>query len=152
MKPRVYLAGPVTGLSYHEANEWRLKVQRVLLPEIEAVNPLRGKEYLDSQIGPIEPSPQDGFCTDEAIIMRDYNDLRRSDVVLANLAIDHPADHPISVGTLFELAWAWEQRKIIVTVGGSDSLYDHPFVRHAITYAAMDLPDAIDYIKSALLP
>lgn len=148
MKPRVYLAGPVTGLSYHEANEWRLKVQRVLLPEIEAVNPLRGKEYLDDQTGPIAPSPLDGFCTDPAIVTRDYNDVRRSEVLLANLS----AAVPVSVGTICEMAWAWEWRKLVVVVGGNDSPYDNPFIRHFITYAAMDMPDAIDYIKSALLP
>lgn len=157
MKPYVYLAGPVSGLSYDEANDWRVKVTRVLLPDIICLNPLRGKEHLASKTSPIMPSPMDGFCTDQAIVMRDYNDVLRSAAVLVHLvppshSSSLGSDH-ISIGTLFELAWAFRLRKIVVATGvDADTAYNHPFVRQAVTYFAADLPDAVDFMKTVLIP
>jgi len=45
---KVYLAGPITGLSYEKAVDWRRYAQIVLLEEgdIVAVSPMRSKDYL----------------------------------------------------------------------------------------------------------
>ena len=43
---KIYLAGPICGLTYDGAQEWRDTFRKEIDPRIEAFSPLRGKEYL----------------------------------------------------------------------------------------------------------
>jgi hypothetical protein len=47
MKHYVYLAGPITGLTYEGATEWRnVAAEKLDSDKIETLSPLRGKNYL----------------------------------------------------------------------------------------------------------
>lgn len=55
MKYLAYLAGPITGLNFNNAIDWREKIIELLPEDIVGISPLRGKNYL-ANAGPIESS------------------------------------------------------------------------------------------------
>lgn len=42
----VYLAGPITGLTYNGCTEWREVVREKVSPYINTISPMRGKQRL----------------------------------------------------------------------------------------------------------
>lgn len=117
MTPKVYLAGPITGLDYAGATDWREYAVRWFRERgIEAYSPLRAKTYLKDEKS-IDGSPgayqrvhplsaPKGICT------RDRWDVSRSDVVLMNLL----GATRVSIGTMIEVGWADAYRVPIVLV------------------------------------
>jgi len=144
---RVYLAGPMTGLTYLEASVWRNWTSRRLAEfDIGCFNPFRGipeSEFDNSPTG--DKTAKNIFATQRGIVSRDFADVIRSDVVLANLrgARKH------TIGTCFEMAWAYLARIPLVVVMEEDgSVFDHPFVREAANWIVRDLETAVEVICS----
>lgn len=144
MRFRVYLSGPITGLTGPQASDWRAVVGKKLTEHgIRVLNPLRGGSYLSSQVPDIGKS-QEALLSDKALMRRDKADVYACDVFFANL-ID---TKQVSVGTLMEMAWAEDHNKIVVVAMNND-MHDHPFVREsAIIFKT--LQRAIDYILSCV--
>src|SRR5688572_21568512 len=112
----VYLAGPITGLSFDGATDWRGHAQGVLLDRgIRGVSPMRAKEYLKSEkslkaAGYSQPDMP--LSSAKGITTRDRWDCTNADVVLVNLV----GAERVSIGTMMELAWADSARVPIVLV------------------------------------
>lgn len=119
----IYLAGPMKGLTWKEANKWRKRMSFSLSPKIHTLSPLRACE-INNQ--PIDSAEDDLIKNTEAINIRDYNDVKRCDLVLVNLLDAHEK----SVGTIMEIAWAQVLRKPIVIIfdGGEDNAHNHPML------------------------
>src|SRR5688572_22571722 len=104
---RVYLAGPISHCSYGGCTGWREYVQKELADVgIEAVSPMRGKEYL-SHLQSISPGGQDYadlsvLSLPRGVMTRDRFDTMRCDAVLLNLL---GADR-VSIGSMIEVGWA----------------------------------------------
>lgn len=119
MKPRVYLCGPITGLSYCDSTDWRdYAICRLGENGMEGVSPLRGKEYL-AGLSTISGHGRDyahlgPLSTPRGVMTRDRFDATHCDAVLANLLY---ATH-VSIGSVMELAWADAHRIPIVAVMG----------------------------------
>jgi len=80
----VYFAGPITGLSYGSATDWRDYAKSKLDASIVGMSPLRGKSYL-SQIENIQNTHEDiALSCAKGITARDFNDCKRADMVIAN--------------------------------------------------------------------
>lgn len=45
----LYLAGPITDISYGNCTDWRTYVSSKLPPSIRAISPMRGKDYLKNE-------------------------------------------------------------------------------------------------------
>lgn len=148
MKPKVYLAGPISGLTYDEAEAWRFAAGQCLAPEIECFSPLRHKEFLHGR-GVLEGSyTENPLATDRGIMTRDHWDVRTSDLVLCNLL----GTSRVSIGTVMETAWCHVYRKPLVMVIEPDSnIHDHPMVREAIDYRVATLSAAAAVIRAVLL-
>jgi hypothetical protein len=67
------------------------------------------------------------IITNNSIVNRDRWMVRQADVVYMNLM---SADR-VSIGCMFELAWANEFNKYVVLAMGDDSIHNHAFVRIA---------------------
>jgi len=52
---KIYLAGPISGLTFEGAQDWRNYFTSKISPEIDCFSPLRGKDYLKIR-GPLEGS------------------------------------------------------------------------------------------------
>src|SRR6266436_3238829 len=79
----VYLCGLIS-TDFPESLQWRIDVATVLIEAgFKVLSPMRGKENL------VQTSPNGGLTdpklTESDIVLRDYGDVSRSDVVFAHL-------------------------------------------------------------------
>ena len=83
----VYLAGPITGLSYSKArNTWRHEIASLLPEHIHPLSPMRNKDFLEDQTvlaGDPGMYPEHALATPSGICTRDRNDVRNCDAMVA---------------------------------------------------------------------
>lgn len=99
------------------------------------------------------------------LIVKDYNLVYKADIILANLKLVTPEKPPL--GTVFELAWAWQLRKPIIAIVGEivpvhftcpkcseESIFDtinlyckHPFPASTFSATVDNVEDACRLIK-----
>ncbi len=139
----VYLAGLIS-TDRPQSLEWRDDAAFKLKAGwgIDSLSPLRGKDMTTSKDGGLSAADHNS----KSIILRDYNDIRQADVMLANFNM-WGSTRPM-VGTLMELAWAWEQKMPVVAVcDKSDRLMrDHPFINECVSHYCETIEEAIEFI------
>ena len=139
-KPLVYVAGPIAGCTWEETVEWRDHI-KAKLPECHILTPMRGKDFLHAMSAmPLTSANVDDkvnmseteavISSQHPIVVRDHWDVSRCDVLFVNL-LPSLATDKASIGTCFELAWAWKYQKPAVVVMNDGNPNDHPFVREA---------------------
>jgi len=150
---KVYLAGPIYGQTFDQANDWRDRAIQMLAPEVAGYSPLRGKEFLEEHIEvygrPIEEHP---LLSTRAIMERDFYDVSSSDVILVNLL---GASKP-SYGTVYELAWAFALRiPLVLIIEPKEELvglaHDHAWIV-STPFKVSTLEHGVAMVKSILLP
>jgi nucleoside 2-deoxyribosyltransferase len=157
MRPSVYLAGPITGLTYDGGSEWREDaVDEFEECGIDAYSPLRCKQYLRA-FGELSAKDQTGaynydgahpLSSDKGIMARDRNDVLRRDMVLANFL----GAERISIGTCIEVGWADAFRKPVVLVMEDDNIHRHAMMEEAAGFRVHTMVEAIEIVKAVLLP
>lgn len=125
-KSTVYLAGPISGKTTGEAIAWREKAATYLNQwGISCSSPMRGKEYFDvEQIleGSYEKHP---MSTSRAIMVRDSFDCRSASAILCNLT---ECGDRISIGTMIELGFAYENKIPVILAMQPGNVHEHPMV------------------------
>ena len=145
-RAKVYLSGPMAGLSYEQGTEWRDYVKDKLGNDINCLSPYRGKDYFKGQVITNQVYSQ-VMSTPKAITIRDRWDTVNADVVLVNLT-DY---QKFSVGTIMEIAWADAARVPVVAVIPTESEYiKHPILTQCCAYIVQDLDEAINIVKVLL--
>lgn len=165
---KIYLAGPITGLSWKEATEWRNWVTRELQPlGIQVYSPLRFKNYLShldkSSVDPsdsaVELSGKDDkpvladhydefvLSTQKGIMTRDRWDATRCDVLLVNFL----NAKKVSIGTIMEIAWADSKRIPTIVVMEPDNIHKHAMLLEAAGYVVKSLDEAVLVVKALLM-
>ena len=141
----VYLAGPITGLSYSGCTEWRAAaIERLATEGIKGLSPMRAKEYL-SHLTNISGTGHDYghlgvFASPRGVMTRDRFDCTRCDVLLVNLL----GAKAVSIGTVMEIAWADGKRTpIIVAIEPSGNPHEHMMIHEAIGFRVESLEDAL---------
>jgi len=147
----IYLAGPISGQTTENANDWRDEFTAKLRernPNFIGVSPLRceppGKDGIYS------PSyPDERFGTPKVIACKNRMDVRLCHATLAYLPDDK------SLGTISEVNWANEDEKPTIIVTGSARVRDNPVIQRTpwifhydhdlLTYHAFD--QALDVIE-----
>jgi len=138
---QVYLAGSISNLLPGQALGWRSAVtERLLAAGFVVADPLRGAEHNPRR--KIRPDTYDTpVLGDKAIVRRDMLDVLTSDIILANLL----KAKTVSIGTMFELAWAVAFNKLAVIVLDSKNLHLHPFTRES-GVIFRDLDEAVEFV------
>lgn len=143
---KVYLAGTIcTDDDYFQ--RWRRTASAMLANHgIVPLSPLAQKEVATSQDGGIT-----SCIPSNDILMRDWTMVRSAHLILANLKLVGDSGEPVKkplIGTFFEMAWAWDQKKpIIAVVEPGNYLFEkHPFLAGVITHAFPTLDEALDNI------
>jgi nucleoside 2-deoxyribosyltransferase len=145
---KIYLAGPISGLTYDGAQDWRDYFSAKIDPEIQCYSPLRGKQYLKMR-GPLEGSYEDfPLSTDTGITTRDRFDCMGADVVVFNLL----GAERISIGTMIELGWADAARNPAILIMEKGNPHEHPMLRQTTHFRVTNLEDAISIAEIILLP
>jgi nucleoside 2-deoxyribosyltransferase len=138
----VYLAGPITGLTYGEAEDgWRTDAALYLTAlGVSPLSPLRGTQYL-RDIGKLEKQYLNGspLSSPQGIVRRDFNDVKNCDAILANFLDANRA----SVGTCWEMGAAYALQKPVVAVLAPKSIHDHAFITQTAAYTFDNLEDAL---------
>lgn len=146
---KIYLAGPINGLTYDGAQGWRDYFSTRLDRRIKCYSPLRGKDFL-RQYGTLEDSyTVSPLSTDQGITTRDRNDCMGADLVVFNLL----GATRITIGTMIELGWADAMRRpAILVMEPQGNPHDHPMVRQTTHFRVDNLKDAITIAEAVLLP
>jgi len=145
----VYLAGPISGCTFDEAQDWRRYACEQFPQEIRSISPLRCKEGLRSKGIITDSYPDNPLTTDHGITTRDRQDCTRADALLINLL----GARKVSPGTPIEFGWADLKRiPMVVVMEDQGNPYDHPMVRDLIGFRTNNLDEGIAIIESLLMP
>jgi hypothetical protein len=151
----VYLSGPISGCTFGECTDWREYASRAFPAHIQGISPLRAKRFLEEK-GIIDKSYEDFVLgTSRGINTRDHFDTLRASAVLVNLLGCLKTDNPrVSIGTVGEMAWAWDHRVPIICAIEPDGLnvHEHPMLNEWIDYRVTSLDEAIETVVAVLSP
>lgn len=137
---RVYLAGGIQGMAFDECVSWRVNVSNVLAEYgIECLSPMRGKAYLQKEKSIKDSYEQHRMSTKAAIFARDKWDCLRCDIVLCNLL----KAKAVSIGSMFELAWACDRGKYIIVIMENVNPHVHAFVQESASVIVPTLGEAV---------
>ena len=131
----VYLAGLIA-TEHPETFAWRQQADLLLRGKFQVLSPLRGKEQLYDKV--LSTTTDGGLTstkhTNRDIIMRDYQDVSRSDIILVNLEVY--GSKRALLGTIYELAWAWDRKIPVVAICNSNNylMRQHPFVEQTVCH------------------
>lgn len=134
----VYLAGPITGCTDGEANDWRTWASINLSRSgcsIVGVSPLRCEPIVGDRYAPEYDDNQ--FGTPQVIAAKNQEDVRRCDVTLAYL----PATQPASVGTLQEIGWAAGLGKPIILVTDNEYVRNNAVIKATVPWRFPETDD-----------
>jgi nucleoside 2-deoxyribosyltransferase len=138
-KKALFLAGPLTGLSYGDALDWRTYVESKLPSDVIAFSALRGKEHVAKEAVLKDSYPEHLLSTPQGTITRDRYDVSRCDALFVNFL----KAERVSIGTIMEMAWADARRIPIILAMEKDNIHDHAFVRQVAAFITGDLDEAI---------
>ncbi len=148
----VYLAGPIAGLSYSGATDWREYVKRELQPAlINGLSPMRCKEYLAG----VAEFTADGdkyralsvLSSNKGIVARDRFDATRCAVLFVNLL----GAKTVSIGTVMEIAWADACRTpIVLVMEVSGNPHEHGMLTEVSGFRVETLDEGIAIVKAIL--
>ena len=147
-RPRVYLAGPITGCTYQGATNWRDAVAAQLAPDIVGVSPMRGKDYL-KKLATIGGTSAEAYTREsvlsspKGIMTRDRWDVATCDAVLMNLL----GAERVSIGTMIEAGWADAHRKPLVVVREPQNVHSHMMLDEASGFTVETLDEAVHIVK-----
>lgn len=137
----IYLAGPITGCTDGEANDWRATVSAVLgeiNPSFVGVSPLRCEPIKGERY---EPEYEDNqFGTPQVIAAKNKMDVRRCDITLAYIAEEQPA----SVGTLQEIGWACGMDKPVILVTDNEYVRNNAVIQATVPWRFPASPDGME--------
>lgn len=147
MSNYVYLAGPITGLTFSQATDWRIETMNKMPHWIHTLSPLRAKEYLKSECLKVEPLIKKQYedstmSSAKGINTRDYNDVKRSAAILVNF-LD---TNKVSIGTVMEIAWAKVFEIPIVLIINKGNIHEHPMIETSCGFIVNSLNEGIDTI------
>jgi hypothetical protein len=146
MSKLLFLAGPLTGISYKEAVEWRQYVESKMPKDILAFSALRGKPHVVKETVLKDEYAGHPLSSSRGIITRDRNDVSRADAVLFNLL----RAKRVSIGTTMELAWANLLRIPTIVVIEPGNIHMHAFVKETSDFVTDNLDEAIEIAVSVL--
>lgn len=144
----VYLSGNIS--SDPQTYTWREQATKLLEPEFLILNPVANPFNTELLYKHNLQTPVGDFLDDvfersqRLLIHKDYNSVRQADIILANLKLVS-TDKPL-IGTIFELAWAWQLQKPIIAVVDHGVFSKHIFCRAAISAAVYTVEAACNMI------
>jgi nucleoside 2-deoxyribosyltransferase len=154
----VYLAGPITGLSYGGTTSWREYVKMELATRgIRGVSPMRDKAYLSKEKAIGDSYDQLKIVTENrlktvlsgqrGIYTRDRYDCTHCDAIFANFL----GATRVSIGSVIELGWAnGHNIPIILAIEPEGNIHEHALVRECTGFRVETVNDGMDVVTSLL--
>lgn len=155
----VYLAGPISGKDYREATDWREWVRSHLAPGLVGVSPMRMKEWYKDHDPKSDTAYEWLRGIDEAAYLlsgethaighRDFMDVKRADMVMANLLGEEGSP---SRGTDLEIGWAIAFRTPVVIVTQDEAIIKHPLFRTHVAFIVPTLQMGVVAVNATMGP
>jgi nucleoside 2-deoxyribosyltransferase len=152
-KASIYLAGPMSGLTWRQALAWRKVVEAELSSRWRLINPVRA-QVPEERMDDIIPCPTqknrkkvDLWVTATGVTAQDEFFIDQSDWILAHFL----GAEIVSIGTVWEMGYGWANNKKIITVLEPESIHDHGFVRRRSHVFTPSLDEAIQFFKAIAL-
>src|SRR3989344_79160 len=101
MKKTVFLCGPMRGVSRNESLAWRQLAADYLSENFDTLSPLRGREKNET------------FSDPRAAVIRDLNDIKKSDIILVNDTMTQCS----MIGTSMEVFFAFQLGRPTIVFG-----------------------------------
>ena len=145
---RVYLAGPITGLTFGGCTDWREYAQKDLATAgISGISPMRAKDYLRSESIVGDSYENTVLSCGKGITTRDRWDTMNADLVLVNLL----GAERVSIGTMIEFGWADAARNPVITVMEKEgNVHDHSMQREITGFRVETLEEGLNVAKAIL--
>lgn len=146
----VYLAGPMSGLTFEDFHAWREHVSQKLQElGITCYSPSRHKEFLRGKgIIPKVGGGKRPLSLAKGILARDFNDVKNADLLFVNFL--HSKE--VSIGTCCEIAFAHCFRIPVVMVIEEGNCHDHDFLNEISAFKVNNLDEGIELAFSILTP
>lgn len=144
----VYAVGPVTGLGFDQANEWREYADEKLQPRIRIINPLRGQRQWVKTSIILECDNDHSRTSAPALARYSKFDVKRCDAILANFL----EAQMVSRLSLVEIGWANAFDKPIVVVMEKDNIHYHEVFVDICGIVVKSLDEGIEILKTLLYP
>jgi nucleoside 2-deoxyribosyltransferase len=138
-KMKIWLAGKMSGLTYHQMNDWRVIATNLLKNKSDRIHTINPVSYYNFEMDKNE-------YTEKEIMKFDLQMVKNSDLILVNL------ENPDSIGTAIELFSASEVYGIPVIGFGIGDKEPHPWMLLCIDKICNQLNDAVNYIGDYYLP
>lgn len=145
----VYACGPIGGLSYDEASDWREELRVILVARCLAaivLSPLRGREELRKieklQVrtgGYLTGKP---ICTPRGAALRDELDVRRSDIIFANFL----GAKQVSIGSVAEIGMARALGKVTIILMEADNIHRHFLLEEWSGYVVASWEEGVELL------
>lgn len=145
---KVYVAGPISGLTYAEATKYFDWITKQLEKKgLDVFTPMVKNEYdktfaKDEIITPLG-SETNPLATNKAIFTRDVWMVRQSDIILVNFTTGKDR---VSIGSCMELMAAFILGKHTIVVMKEDDIHQHAFIKEASNLVVPTIEQAIDYV------
>jgi len=145
---KIYLCGYINNNKLAECQKWRKQIR-------EHYDNWKGKgkypiSWLDPMNGKnLESITSEGNVSDipaRAFMLRDYQGVKEADILIVNLDV-FGEKRPL-IGTVYELAWAYQDHKPVIAIGTDKTYTEHPFIKETIVSL---FPTVEDLIKSKLV-
>ena len=148
---KVYLSGPITGLTYAQARfTWRNEFAAMLNPGITPLSPMRHEGHLAEMgnVG-IEPDnlPTHLFSHPKMIVTKDFLDIDECTIMVVNFL----GAVKVSQGTLIEMGYAYARGKTLITIiEPQGNVHNSPFIGTISHVSVPTLKDAAVIVNSLL--
>lgn len=147
MKERtIYLAGPISGLSYDDAITHFIE-RANKLSNYDILHPMLGKEHLRSELELKAQGYGNPISTNHAILFADFWRVDQCDILFIDLT---KGKDRVSIGTVAEMSRAFAKNKLIITVLPDDNIHNHAFILEMSTIIFKTTDEAINYFNNLL--
>ena len=136
-KIKCYLAGKMSGLTYEQMNNWRRKIEVMLLDyDFQCINPV---DFYNFEM-------DRSSYTDKEVKEFDLLAVKKSELVIINL------EYPDTIGTAIELHMAQEWGIPVIAFGRTKERPVHPWMDLCITKECVTMEEVVDYIVGFYKP
>jgi hypothetical protein len=131
MNFNVYLSGPIAGLNWDQIAAWRNELRPLVDSNIRLISPMRGKEHQKKTVKKYHKIIADN---------KDTTDIMATGKSIFNAI----GSKSVSIGSVCEVAWAWQLGKIVVFAidDNPKNPHNHDFIHTMAHYTVHNLPDA----------
>lgn len=140
---KIYCVHPISGSSADDVFQYYEKTQKVLtVAGYDVLIPMFGKGSLRTELKFKAHDYRTPLTTNHAIFTRDHWMVCQADIIYANFL----GAKIVSIGSMFELAWASHMGKQVVLVMDKENIHQHAFVLEAASIIFEEETEAIDYL------